>query len=174
MIQPPLRILHLFISPAHNYYGHHGRSPDEHPTLDVREIRCVPGHGVEGDRFFDFKDHYKGQITFFAQEVFERLREQLNVHDKESSAFRRNVICTGVDLNELIGEDFEVQGVRFRGREECRPCHWMDVAFGPGAELALRGHGGLRAEILTEGILRVDGVLDLPATNVPAEAIASS
>ncbi len=76
--------------------------------------------------------------------------------DKGPGIFRRNVFCAGVDLNTLIGKEFEVQGVRFRGREECRPCYWMDTAFGPGAEHALRGHGGLRAEILSDGVLKVD------------------
>ncbi len=61
------------------------------------------GHGIEGDRFFDFKDNYKGQITFFAQEVYERLCAQLGVRDKTPAAFRRNVVCAGVDLNTLTG-----------------------------------------------------------------------
>jgi hypothetical protein len=64
-------------------------------------------------------------------------------------------ITRGVDLNALIGNEFEVQGVRFRGTEECRPCYWMDQAFAPGAEKFLKGQGGLRATILTDGTLRV-------------------
>jgi MOSC domain-containing protein YiiM len=49
-----------------------------------------------------------------------------------------------------------VQGVAFIGTGECRPCYWMDQALAPGAEAALRGRGGLRAQILTNGRLRVD------------------
>jgi MOSC domain-containing protein YiiM len=59
-----------------------------------------------------------------------------------------------VDLNELIGQDFEIQGVPFHGTEECRPCYWMDRAIAPGAEEFLKGHGGLRAKILADGDLR--------------------
>lgn len=150
---PPLEILHLFVSPAHNFFGHHNRAPDEHPTLDVETAVCVPGRGIEGDRFFDFKNGYKGQVTFFAQEVYEALCAQFQINDRSPSVFRRNIYCAGVDLNSLIGQEFEVQGVSFRGREECRPCYWMDQAFAPGAEAALRGRGGLRAEILTAGAL---------------------
>ena len=156
MLQPPLRVLHLYISPGHNYVGHHGKPPGEHATVAVPEVRCVPGRGIEGDRFFDFKENYKGQITFFAQDVYRSLCEELDVHDKSPAAFRRNVFCAGVDLNTLIGRDFEVQGVVFQGREECRPCYWMDQSFGPGAEKALRGRGGLRAEIVSAGVLRAD------------------
>ena len=60
----------------------------------------------------------------------------------------------GVDLNEWIGREFELQGVRFRGVQECKPCYWMDGAFGPGANAAMKGRGGLRAEVLSNGVLR--------------------
>jgi len=46
--------------------------------------------------------------------------------------------------------------VRFRGHSECSPCYWMDQAFAPGAEAALKGRGGLRAQILTDGFLEVE------------------
>jgi MOSC domain-containing protein YiiM len=59
----------------------------------------------------------------------------------------------GVDLNELIGEQFEIDGVKFLGVAECSPCRWMDKAFCPGAEKFLRGNGGLRAKILTNGVV---------------------
>jgi hypothetical protein len=166
LLTPPLRILHLYISPAHNYFGHHGKPPGGNPTLEVPEFRCVAGRGIEGDRFFDYKDAYKGQITFFDQAVYDRLCAQLGVQDRSPDVFRRNVFCAGVDLNGLIGKDFEVQGVLFRGREECRPCYWMDQAFGPGAEHALRGQGGLRAEILSDGLLKVDTERNAPTADL--------
>jgi MOSC domain-containing protein YiiM len=59
-------------------------------------------------------------------------------------------------LNSLVGVEFTVQGIRFDGVEECRPCYWMDQVIGPGAEAALRKRGGLRARILTSGRLRLD------------------
>jgi MOSC domain-containing protein YiiM len=73
------------------------------------------------------------------------------------------VITRHVDLNQLIGQDFEVQGVRFHGTGECRPCYWMDRAIAPGAEKFLEGCGGLRARILTDGELR-------SAARIPASA----
>ena len=59
-----MKIRHLFISPGHNYFGHHGQPAGRHPIIEVPEIECVAGRGVRGDRFFDFKEDYKGQITF--------------------------------------------------------------------------------------------------------------
>jgi MOSC domain-containing protein YiiM len=62
-------------------------------------------------------------------------------------------------LNALIGRQFEIQGVRFEGVCEAKPCHWMNTALGAGAEEWLRGRGGLRARILTDGVLRREGEL---------------
>ena len=121
---------------------------------EASELHCLAGRGVRGDRFLDYRDHYPGQITFFADEVYGALCRELNVTDKPPSVFRRNVITSGVDLNSLIGVAFEVQGVQFLGVEECKPCYWMDRAFHPGAAAALKGRGGLRARILCDGVLQ--------------------
>jgi MOSC domain-containing protein YiiM len=150
----PVEICHLYISPGHNFFGHHGREPDDYPALEVAVIECVAGHGIRGDRFFDYKEDYKGQITFFALEVFDELCGALEVQDSSPGLVRRNVFTRGVDLNGLIGKDFEAQGVRFRGTGECQPCYWMDRAIAPGAEEFLKGRGGLRARILSDGAIR--------------------
>jgi MOSC domain-containing protein YiiM len=88
--------------------------------------------------------------------VFEQLQQELNLPGVRPEATRRNVFTRGVDLNSLIGQEFEVQGIAFAGTAECAPCYWMNSALGPGAERFLQGRGGLRARILTDGILRVD------------------
>lgn len=151
-----IEIKHLYISPGHNFFGHHGVTPGEYPMMECAEVRCVAGRGLEGDRFLDFKLNYKGQVTFFAHEIYEELCGRFAVLDKPPSAFRRNVITRGADLGALIGMEFEIQGVRFLGSSECSPCHWQDEAFAPGTEAALKGRGGLRAKILTDGTLRTD------------------
>ncbi|MDP1579936.1 MAG: molybdenum cofactor biosysynthesis protein [Candidatus Didemnitutus sp.] len=150
-----IRIEHLFISPGHNFFGHHGSPAGEHAIVAVEQVECVAGRGLRGDRFLDYKPDYKGQITFFAMEVFEALRTAVGAPDTSPSAVRRNVLTRGVDLNTLIGWEFEVQGVRFLGVEECKPCYWMDGAIGPGAEEWLKGRGGLRAKIVSDGWLRI-------------------
>jgi MOSC domain-containing protein YiiM len=149
-----VEICHLYVSRGHNFVGHHGREPDEYPMVEVNAIECVAGRGIRGDRYFDFKDDYKGQVTFFSLEVFDELRSALQVDRAVPSAVRRNVFTRNVDLNELIDQDFEIQGVRFHGTQECRPCYWMNRAIAPGAEEFLEGRGGLRARILTDGELR--------------------
>ena len=149
-------IRHLFISPGHNFFGHHGQEPGDFPLYEVDEIECVAGHGIRGDRFFDFKNDYKGQVTFFSREVFKDVCRMLSADVHSAGVARRNVITEGTDLNALVGQRFTVQGVEFAGVSECKPCSWMDHAIAPGAEAALQGRGGLRAKILSDGRLRVD------------------
>jgi MOSC domain-containing protein YiiM len=143
----------LYISPGHNFFGHHGREADTFPAVEVPTLECVKGRGIRGDRFFDYGENYKGQITFFALEVFEQLCDALTVRDCSVALLRRNVITRGIDLNTLIDQEFEFQGVRFYGTGECKPCYWMDRAIAPGAEDFLKGRGGLRARILSDGRL---------------------
>lgn len=151
-----IRIAHLFISPGHNFVGHHGLPPGQHETIEVHAVECLAGRGLLGDRYLDHQESYKGQITFFALETYEKLCAQLGVTDKGPGAFRRNAITVGADLNQLVGQRFTIQGLVFEGTEPCRPCHWMNGAFHPEAEAALQGQGGLRAIIHTGGVLRVD------------------
>jgi MOSC domain-containing protein YiiM len=149
-----VEICYLYVSRGHNFFGHHGRAPDNFPVIEVPTIECVAGHGIRGDRFFDYQEDYKGQITFFAMEVFDELCRALDVQNGMPGLVRRNVFTRDVDLNTLIGQDFEIQGVRFHGTGESRPCYWMNEAIAPGAEQFLKGRGGLRARILTDGTLR--------------------
>ncbi|MEY2509588.1 MAG: hypothetical protein QOE26_351 [Verrucomicrobiota bacterium] len=150
-----MKVRQIFISEGHNYFGHHGRAPDDHPLVEVPQIECVAGHGIRGDRFYNYRDNYKGQITFFSFEVFEKLALHFGLTDKSPGAARRNVIMSGVELNDLIGEEFSIQGVRLRGTAHCKPCYWMDQAIAPGAEEFLQGNGGLRAQILSDGVIAV-------------------
>ena len=162
MIAWVVEIAHLYISAGHNYFGHHEQPPGQYPVIEVPRIECVAGHGIVGDRYFDYKNQYKGQITFFSFDVFQALCDALDLSGVPPSAPRRNVITREVDLNDLIGTKFEVQGVQFEGTEECRPCYWMDRAFGPGAHQFLKGRGGLRARILSDGELTVTQVAAVP------------
>lgn len=150
------RIERIFISPGHNYFGHYGKPPGTSPLQELTEIDCVAGRGIRGDRFFDYRDEYAGQVTFFAREIFDELVREFGLTTKSPGVFRRNVLVSGIDLNELIGLDFELQGVQFRGAQHCKPCDWMNLAFAPGTEPFLRpGKGGLRAKIVTSGRLWV-------------------
>lgn len=64
------------------------------------------------------------------------------------------MIIEGVPLNQLIGQEFAIDGVRLRGTKHCAPCRWMDIGVATGALQMLKGRGGLRAQALSDGWLR--------------------
>ena len=148
-------VTHLFISPEHVYVGHFGQPSGKAPMTEVDKIQLVAGRGIVGDRYSAREEGHKGQATFFSEEAWLRLREELGGEDRGPGAFRRNVVVSGADLNALIGAEFEVQGVRFKGSEYCKPCFWMDEAFAPGTLKALSdwNAGGLRTRVLSDGWL---------------------
>ncbi len=149
-----LTVLHLFLSSGHNFFGHHGQPPGTEVMQAVETVECVAGRGLRGDRFFDYRPDYPGQVTLFSAEVFAALRHAFDLGGAGPAALRRNVLVRGFDLNALIGTEFVLQGVRLAGVEECRPCYWMNAALAPGAEAWLRGRGGLRCRILADGRLQ--------------------
>jgi MOSC domain-containing protein YiiM len=153
-----IRIEHLYASQGHRFVGRHGKEPLDFPAEEVAEAECVAGRGIRGDRFFDHADNYKGQITLFAMEVYEDMCRELGIVDRPPSVLRRNVFVRDADLLSLVGCAFSLQGVVLEGSEECRPCYWMDGAFGPGAEAYLKGRGGLRARIVSGGVLRASAL----------------
>lgn len=146
----------IYISTGHDFVGRHGKGRLNHGIQAVDTVECVAGAGLVGDRYFKHKEDFKGQITFFDWAVYERIKQDFKLPELEAWIFRRNVLVSGVDLNSLIGQRFTLQGIEFEGSEESRPCYWMNEAVGPGVEEAMKGCGGLRARILTDGALTVD------------------
>lgn len=149
-----IKIGKIFISPTHGFVGQDADEARTQQMQAVDEVECVAGRGLAGDRYFDHKPNYKGQATFFSGDVFAAVCEHVGAEDSNPWAMRRNIMVFGVDLNDLIGREFEISGVRFFGTEECAPCRWMDRAIGNGARAFLKGQGGLRARILNTGTLR--------------------
>ncbi len=149
-------LLEIWISAGSDYRGRHEKGRLDHGIAGITEIECVAGMGLRGDRYFGYKEDFKGQVTFFDAATVEAMRARFGKPDLSSSVFRRNLIVRGVDLGEWVGKRFRFQGVEFEGSEECKPCYWMEEAAAAGAEEFLNQNfrGGLRARILTNGLLR--------------------
>ena len=113
----------------------------------------MAGKGIVGDRFYDYKEDYKGQITFFDYAVYKAVKAEFGLPNLDVSAFRRNAVVSEMDLNSLIGETFKIGELEFEGTQEAKPCYWMDEACAPGVEEFLKGRGGLRCRILKGGKL---------------------
>jgi len=150
----PITIHHLYISPGHNYFGHPAGDPGTQPTYDVDTVEVKAGAGLVGDRFFGRGAAFDGHVTFLAWEVVQLLTTAYGLAIATPADFRRNVVIGGIPLNALIGQSFAIDGVEFQGTKHCAPCRWMESAVATGALQALKGRGGLRAQVCSDGWLR--------------------
>jgi molybdopterin synthase catalytic subunit len=151
-------LMEIWISPGNDFRGHHGMPRGQHGIQSLSEVECVAGMGLKGDRYFGYKPDFKGQVTFLDADAVDAVRSHFNRPDLSSGEFRRNLVVRGVELSQWVGKRFLFQGVVFEGSEECKPCYWMDDAVASGTEefLKARFRGGLRARILSDGMLRAE------------------
>jgi molybdopterin synthase catalytic subunit len=150
-------LLEIWISPGNDFRGRHELGRLDHGIQPVKQVECVAGMGLRGDRYFGYKPDFKGQVTFFDAAAVDAVRENFAQPQLSSSVFRRNLIVRGIDLAAWVGRRFVFQGVTFEASEECKPCYWMDETVAPGAEEFLKANfrGGLRARICSSGILKI-------------------
>jgi len=148
-----IEIKKLYRSPGHSYKGRHGLGSVVQEIEECESFDLVAGSGIVGDRYFDHKPDFKGQITFFDWDVYELVMQEFDIAELLPSAFRRNVMVSGVDLNSLIGKTFTIDGVTYSGSEEAAPCYWMNEACAEGVHDFLKGRGGLRCRIVSGGSL---------------------
>ena len=135
----------------------------------LAEVRAVPGRGLEGDRYFAGLGTFSASpsvggrdITLIEIESVEALGMDLSAADT-----RRNVVTSGVPLNHLVNREFRVGTVLMRGTRLCEPCSHLEKLTQPGVVNELIHRGGLRAQILSEGVIRAgDAVRPHAAVNV--------
>ena len=120
----------------------------------VATARAIAGRGLEGDRYADGAGTFSAgggrghDLTLVAAEVLEEVG--LSAVDA-----RRNLIVRGIDLDALRGRRFRVGEVECLGQRRCEPCAHLEGLTRPGVLRALVHRGGLRADILRGGELRV-------------------
>lgn len=134
------------------------------PVRAVAEARAVPGKGLEGDRYFrgtGYWSQHPGngrEVTLIESEAIEALRREFGIALALGDA-RRNVVTRGVRLAELIGREFAIGAVRLRGVRLCEPCRHLESLTRAGVKAALRGRGGLRADFVSGGVIRVGNLI---------------
>ena len=121
---------------------------------------AVPGKGLEGDRYHEGTGTYSNhpgsgrEVTLIEIEAMEALKRDYGVDIAPAQA-RRNIVTGAVALNHLVGREFSLGEARLRGTRLCDPCARLEHGAGRGALRGLIHRGGLRAEIIAGGILRV-------------------
>ena len=136
------------------------RPPGGNTPVEQQCVCVVAGAGIEGDRYFHAHDEPGQNITFIeAEEIEAFAREHRRPVDLSTTG--RNIVTRGVRLNDLVGREFVVGAVHFRGVELCEPCLSLGEALAsptlsPANIVKHWLHrGGLRAAALTSGELHV-------------------
>lgn len=130
------------------------------PMLSVVEGYAVPGKGLEGDRYFQQLGSFSGnpgpgrEVTLIEIEAVEALKRDYNI-ELDPRDTRRNIVTRGVPLNHLVGRKFQVGEVTLRGIRLCEPCSHLEQLSREGVKRGLVHRGGLKAQILNEGMIRV-------------------
>jgi MOSC domain-containing protein YiiM len=135
----------------------------EAPMQSVSEVRAVPGKGLEGDRYFHNKGTFSKpkpdrELTLIEAEAIEAMKRELNV-DYGLGDSRRNVVTRGVPLNHLVDKEFWIGDVKVRGLRLCEPCAQLQKLSHEKVLPGLVHRGGLRAQILSEGMIRVGEIV---------------
>jgi MOSC domain len=135
----------------------------ERALRSVETARAEAGRGLEGDRYFEHRGtfsstHSRGHdLTLIEGEVLDQV--SLPGGRLEPEEARRNIITRGVDLNGLVGKPFRVGDIECFGQRLCEPCAHLERLTRrvgkPGSLRALIHKGGLRADVLSDGEIRV-------------------
>jgi MOSC domain-containing protein YiiM len=131
----------------------------QEPTRSVDSAAATPGAGLEGDRYALQQGTFSKpepdyELTLIEAEAIEALQRDYGVEVAAGDP-RRNIVTRGVPLNHLVGREFRVGEVKIRGLRLCEPCAHLEMLVAKPVIKGLRHRGGLRAQVLTPGIIRV-------------------
>ncbi len=138
------------------------------PPMNVERVRAIPGSGLEGDRYANGKGTFShqpqrpdGELTLIQIEHIDDFVATTGIALTTRDA-RRNIVTQGIDLNALVGREFRIGDVSIRGIRLCEPCSYLAKQTSAEVLGGLAHKGGIRAEILSAGEIRVgDSLVEL-------------
>ncbi len=134
------------------------------PMIALQEARVIADAGLEGDRYLlgtgFYSDGKDGrQLTLIEAEDLEQLQREHGVTLTPIEC-RRNIITRGITLPDLIGKRFRIGEIECEGIRMCPPCNHLEDLTRPGMLRGLARSGGIRAHVLTDGVIRVGDEVD--------------
>jgi MOSC domain-containing protein YiiM len=130
------------------------------PMISVPEIQAIAGKGLDGDRYFYKSGTYSKtpgsgrEVTLIEVEALEALSRDYRIKVGGGDA-RRNIVTRDVALNHFVERDFTIGAVLLRGTRLCEPCRHLEKLSVKGTMRGLIHRGGLRAVIVSGGMIRV-------------------
>jgi len=151
-------------------------SGEGQPMQAIEQAHAVPGRGIEGDRYHSGNGHFSKEgkksyeITLIEHEALIALKRDYG-YDLLPLDARRNIVTVGVPLNHLVWKEFYVGEVKLLGRRLCEPCfHLVKLTSNHLALSGLLHRGGLRAQIITEGVINLGDPIRMSDTQYIAQA----
>jgi MOSC domain-containing protein YiiM len=95
------------------------------------------------------------ELTLIESEAIDAISQQENIPITPAQA-RRNIVTYGISLNNLVGRFFYVGKIQLHGVRLCEPCSYLANRTDPRILQAMKHRGGLRAEIISDGIIHLD------------------
>jgi hypothetical protein len=143
-----ISVSHIYSSVDHHYFTREKFDIGMAPTFEHERVELEPGHGIKGDRF----EFSKYPLTFISEEVMREVCRTLEI-EYRPLLFRRNIVISGINLNQFIGKRFRIGEVEYEGIEHCSPCTWMNAVMKKGAYKLMIGRGGMRAKVIKSGFI---------------------
>jgi MOSC domain-containing protein YiiM len=129
------------------------------PMVFLSEVRAFADRGLEGDRFF--RESWKAAnrpdkaVSLIEEETIQAAAAELGT-EAFGDKTRRNIVTRGVPLVELLDREFTIGNVVMRGIRLFEPCgHLEKISKVAGIFRALEHRSGLKAAILSDGVIRV-------------------
>jgi len=142
-----------------NVIAIHVAADESGPMVSIAQVRAVAGKGLEGDRYFDVvardgkTDKTGRHATLIESEALTALERDYHLALRPEQS-RRNILTRGVALNHLVGREFRIGDAVFKGIRLCEPCRHLEKLSGMPVMRGLLHRGGLRAEIVRDGLIR--------------------
>ena len=123
---------------------------------EVNTVEVIASKGIVNDRYFNENNDQALQITLIESENIDYYN-QISETNIPYVSFRRNIITKGIQLNDLVGKEFLIGNVKIKGHRLCAPCRYLqEMLKQKNLVKKLLNRGGLRCEILTDGIISVN------------------
>jgi MOSC domain-containing protein YiiM len=101
------------------------------------------------------------QVTLISEEFMQQIAHFTGLSTIDPVLLRRNLVVSGINLNALRHQRFQIGDAVFEATALCHPCSRMEAALGKGGVAAMIGHGGLCAKILSTGYITVGDRLEV-------------
>ncbi len=134
-----------------------GVRPERRAPLLALPAVMIEETGIDGDHRSKAGKRAVSLIQWEHLPVIAALAHKDDVMPED---LRRNFVVSGVNLLGLRKRRFRIGDAVLEGTGICAPCSRMEENLGEGGYAAVRGHGGITADIISPGLVTLDDLVE--------------